>query len=175
MLMKSVTAFLISALIGACVACGTQDSTDIPDEEVQKPSLTGPVIDKSLRSYVRQFLNDCEVRRTDCEARLSLLEEIKVVDIPDEKPNDDEVVVGLCYSNFFQKKVHINSLALKFSGRYMQALVYHELGHCMYGLDHEKKPDMLMSEMMPSLLVLVRDWDELLADFFAAIEEENGP
>ena len=176
--MKSVTAFVLSVLVGACVACGTAD--DVLQEQPKAkqtpvPYTGGPAIDKELQPYVDLFMKDCEVRRLDCQDNLNKLKEIKVVDMEDKNKEDAEVTVGLCYSSLFSKRIHINRLALEYKGRYMQTLVYHELGHCMYDLDHEKKPDMLMSEIMPSMVVIVRDWQTLLDDFFAAIEEENGP
>lgn len=178
MLMKSVTTFVISALVGACVACGTGEEP-LPKEPkttaTPRPVQDGPAIDKELQYYVDLFIDDCEVRRKDCKMRLSWLKEIKVVEMEDKDKTDQAVTVGLCYLSIFSRRVHINKVALEYSSRYVQTLVYHELGHCMYDLDHEEKPDMLMSEMMPSMAVIFRDWNHLLDDFFAAIEEENGP
>jgi hypothetical protein len=163
---------LLTAFIGACVACGTNDS------QVPAPTadlIERPAIDSEVKGYVDMFMADCEARRTDCKENLAKILEIRVVTIPDLNPKDDEVTVGLCYDGFFFKRIHINKIALAYHGRYMQTLIYHELGHCMYNLDHEEKLDMIMSPVMPSIVTLVQNWNLLLADLFVAIEEKHGP
>jgi len=165
-------------VVGACAACGTSDIRQV-EPRLQPTPVDAPAretfIDEDLRLYVELFMNDCEARRTDCEEKLKLVEEIRLVEIPDLNKQDKEMVVGLCYLNFFSNKVHISKAVFSFGHKYVQTIMYHELGHCMYDLDHEKKDDMLMSAMMPDLTVLLQDWPQLLDDFFAAIQEQHGP
>lgn len=174
--MKYIVIYLLGLFLGACVACGTDDIFQQP------PTYTTPTnriyetdIDEELELFVTLFMRDCEARRTDCKKKLERIKEIKVVDMPDLDKTDNEIVIGLCYDNIFNRRVHINRAIIDHTDRYLQALMYHELGHCMYGLDHLKESDRLMSPAMPSIMVLIQDWPELVEEFFAAIREENGP
>jgi hypothetical protein len=172
----TITTVLLSLVIGACVACGTGDIFE------PTPNYNPPVnktydveIDEELEMFVNLFMHDCNTRRTDCKYRLQRIKEIKVVDMPDLDKSDNEVVIGLCYDTIFSKRVHINRDVINFSDRYLQALMYHELGHCMYGLDHLQESDKLMSPAMPSFPVLIRDWKTLVEEMFTTIKEYHGP
>lgn len=174
--MKYLVLYAMAYLLGACVACGTDDIFRAA------PTYTTPTnriyetdIDEELELFVNLFMADCDKRRTDCKKRLERIKEIKVVDIPDLDKTDNELVIGLCYDNIFNRRVHINRAVIDFTDRYLQALMYHELGHCMYGLDHLEQSDRLMSPAIPSIIVLIEDWPELVEEFFAAIRKENGP
>lgn len=52
----------------------------------------------------------------------------------------------------------------------LKELVYHELGHCLFGLDHaSSKPHKIMSpEMSLNGRWLTDNWDALLIEFFAS-------
>ena len=174
--MKNLVIYALAYFLGACVACGTQDIFE------PTPTYTAPVnktyeteIDEVLYPFVAMFLKDCEARRTDCKKKLERIKEIKVVDIPDVDKSDKEVVIGLCYDTLFNRRVHINRAIIDYADRYLQALMYHELGHCMYGLDHLKQSDRIMSPAMPPLLVLINQWEELVEELFVAIRKDNGP
>lgn len=53
----------------------------------------------------------------------------------------------------------------------LKELVYHELGHCLFGLDHAaSKPHKIMSpEMSLNGRWLTDNWDALLIEFFASV------
>lgn len=177
--MRTFISFALSAMVGACVACGVGDDRVVTRDKVPPKEKTertdGPRVDEELKLYVELFMADCEARRTDCEKKLNSIYEIRVVEMEDKNKNDKEIVIGVCYLNLFSNKVHINKLAFQYGHKYVQTIMYHELGHCMYDLDHEEKDDMLMSPMMPELKTILHDWSRLLDDFFAAIQEQNGP
>jgi len=158
------TLFII--LLGLFVACG--------QSEPQLRLRDYPQVDTELQPYVSMFMRDCSARRSDCDVRLRLVRTIKVVTMPKEAKGSSIVTLGTCYIGTFSRVIHINREALPYQGRYMQALIYHELAHCMYDLEHETKSGMLMSELMPPLVTLVRDWQVLLDDMFAAIQERHG-
>jgi len=174
--MKNLVIYALTYFLGACVACGTQELFE------STPPYTTPVnktykteIDEILYPFVAMFLKDCEARRTDCKKKLERIKEIKVIDMPDLNESDNEIVIGLCYDTLLNRRVHINRIIIDFSNQYLQALMYHELGHCMYNLDHLKQPDKIMSPEMPSLLVLMSQWEELVEELFVAIRKGNGP
>lgn len=170
--MKTISSFITTLLISACVACGTSDA-----QKPLEPKLIGPppAVDKELRPYVDMFIRDCEARRKDCQERLSKILEIRVVNMPNFSKKDDEIVIGLCYDGFLIKRIEINKQIMSYHGRYLQTLVYHELGHCMYDLEHEQRTDMIMSPAMPEITILMQYWNDMLAEFFSAIEEQHGP
>lgn len=167
---------IICFLLGACAACGTMDVTPPPMTSEPQPTAktSGPKIDKELQRFVDEFMLDCEARRTDCAKKLGRISSITVATIPDENPNDNELVVGLCYDRFFTHRIEINKEIINKPDMYLRVLMYHEIGHCAYGLDHEKEPDMIMSPMMPGLLTLLQHWSSMVTDFFATIQEKHG-
>lgn len=171
--MKSLSSMVLTTMIAACVACGTKDTYQKPSEPVLVEKA--PAIDQELKPYVAMFMHDCEARRTDCKTRLSKILEIRAVNIPDFNEKDNEVVIGLCYDGFLYKRVEINKAIIHYHVKYLQTLIYHELGHCMYDLEHENKTDTIMSPVMPDITILIKEWEALLLDFFATIEERNGP
>jgi hypothetical protein len=172
----TIVTLLLSFVIGACVACGTDDifqSTPVYNPPINNKHEVE--IDEELKLFVDLFMEDCNTRRTDCKHRLQKIKEIKVVDMPDVDKLDNQVVIGVCYDNIIYKKVHINKEMIGYADKYLQALMYHELGHCMYDLDHVEESDKLMSPAMPSFIILLQNWKELVTEMFTAIEERNGP
>lgn len=172
----AILTLILSVVTATCIACGTGDIF----YPAQSPRLPTDVtyeteIDEELKLFVALFMQDCKERRTDCEYRLNRIKEIKVVDMPDLDKTDNETVVGLCYDGLFVKRVHVNRDIIDYADRYLQALMYHELGHCMYGLDHLEESDKLMSPAMPSFTTLLRNWRPLVDEMFAMIKENNGP
>jgi predicted metal-dependent hydrolase len=174
----AIFTLILSTLAAACVACGTGDIFE-PTPPYNTPTTGNKTyeteIDEELELFVALFMADCEAKRKDCKYRLNKIKEIKVVDMPDLDKSDNEMVIGLCYDSLFTKRVHVNREIIHYADRYLQALVYHELGHCMYGLDHVEESDKLMSPAMPSFTALMRDWGKLVEEMFNAIEEYHGP
>jgi hypothetical protein len=169
--MKSM---LISFILGACIACGT---SELPRPEQENPPAqdgSGPQVDSQLKVFVENFLEDCEARRTDCAEKLDRIRSIRIVEMPDLDTQDKEVTIGLCYDNLFNRRIEINKDIMDNSYIYIKVLIYHEIGHCAYGLDHEKKENMLMSPVMPGLAYIWRNWRLMLDDYFAAIHEKHG-
>lgn len=160
---------LICAAIGACAACGTPEPTS---STVKLPIQQK--IHPNLQPFVEEFLADCETRRSDCVERLSLIESMDVVDIPDLNTKDDEIIVGLCYDRFYTKKIEVNKLIMNKPYIYTRLLMYHELGHCAYGLDHEDDPHAIMAPSMPEMWVIAQNWPEMVMDLFGTIQQKHG-
>lgn len=173
--MKQLIIIMLSYITGACVACGTGSIfSPSPTYNAPKTIMYGVDVDKQLELPVALFLQDCKSRRLDCLQKLSKIKEIKIVDIPDIDTTDNEIVIGLCYDSIFNRRVHINKQIVNFADRYLQALIYHELGHCMYDLDHAEESDRIMSPAMPPLVVLINRWSTMVAELFSSIEERHG-
>jgi hypothetical protein len=171
--MKRFITFISSTFLITCVACGTQE-----DNGIVRPALPleyDTEIDAALMPYVQGFIQDCEQRRTDCRKRLRLVKEVKVVPITHKQDNPDLITVGLCYKNLVASKVHISDEILKNSGYYIRAVVYHELGHCMYDLEHEGQDGRLMGEVMPSIFTIIQQWPTMVSELFDQAQERHGP
>jgi hypothetical protein len=159
-------------LLGACAACGTMDSREV----VQKrpPQSTKQYIDEDLQPFVNEFMRDCEARRTDCAKKMAKISSITITEIPDVDPSDTEMVIGLCHDGLFTKRIEINKAVMDKPYIYLRVLMYHEIGHCAYDLDHEEANNTIMSPVMPRFLVIVQDWNLMLADFFVSIYQKHG-
>jgi hypothetical protein len=167
--MKNLLACLLAVI---CIACGVYDVKDVIQTEESGHISTG--IDPELQPFVDDFMRDCEARRTDCAKRMDRIKSIKLVDMPDLDKSDDEAVIGLCYDRPFTRRIEISKDIMDKPNLYIKVLMYHEIGHCAYGLDHETVPDAIMSPVMPSFVLLLRDWQLLLADFFVTIAQKHG-
>lgn len=160
---------LICAALGACAACGTPDTPPKPEA-----ATAGPQVDLELQPFVDDFLQECETRRTDCTESLNRIKSIRVTEIPDINTKDDEVVIGLCYDNIFNRRIEINKEIIGKSYTYIRVLVYHELGHCAYDLDHDKDPKAIMAANMPDMWVIIKNWEDMVMDLFGAIQQKHG-
>ena len=160
---------LVSFLLGACAACGTTDSLNSPKQPEQST-----YIDKDLQRFVDDFMRDCEARRSDCAEKMSQIDSIRITVIPDLDTSDTEFVIGLCYDRAFTKNIEINKEIMSKSDWYIKTLLYHEIGHCAYDLDHDEQENTLMSPLIPPLYVIIRDWQLMLGDFFYSIYEKHG-
>jgi hypothetical protein len=163
---------LVLFLLGACAACGTTDSLTTTPQP--KPPEQGTHIDKDLQRFVDDFMRDCEARRTDCAEKMSQIDSIRITEIPDLDTKDNEYVIGLCHDRPFNKYIEINKEIMSKSDWYIKTLLYHEIGHCAYDLDHDAQENTLMSPLIPPLYIIIRDWQLMLGDFFSAIYEKHG-
>ena len=159
-------------LLGACAACGTTDALTTTTQP-KRPEQSMHV-DKDLQRFVDDFMRDCEARRTDCTKKMSQIDSIRVTVIPDLDTSDTEFVIGLCYDRPFNKYIEINKEIMSKSDWYIKTLLYHEIGHCAYDLDHDEQENTLMSPLIPPLYIIIRDWRLMLGDFFSAIYEKHG-
>lgn len=133
-----------------------------------------PRIDPEVQEFVDQFMHDCQLRRKDCYQKLSRVREIKVIEMVTFAEEEPGETIGRCYYGTLSSTIHLSKDAMRYADRYIKALVYHELGHCMYDLDHVERPGAVMSPYLPPLLYLVFQWDALLDEFFEQIRQKNG-
>ena len=52
----------------------------------------------------------------------------------------------------------------------LRALMFHEIAHCAYGLDHVPEKNKLMSEYMPLPSTIIYEWDRLVDEMFTQIK-----
>lgn len=113
-----------------------------------------PVIHPELAGYIRDFSSDCYSYGAD----LSGLTSMKYVDFADDLEGRKSLV-GVCkmgmavggYSPYWS--IEVERLP---SNVLQKALMYHELGHCVLGLDHV--PDTIMNTNLLAKDVYSANW-----------------
>jgi len=88
-------------------------------------------------------------------------------------------VVGQCQSleysgTFYKKRMwNIEILKREYSPNQLRELLFHELGHCIYKLDHRDDKLAIMNPYLSSEKQLVPAWDEMLQDFIDSVGDEE--
>lgn len=135
------------------------------------PRHRGTNVDSELLSIYVQFIEDAKTHGIDINdyPRLSNLNKNTMSD------ND----LGICITdaNLFYKyrNIHINE---KINDEFiLKYIVYHEIGHCIFGLGHDDKEGVL-SIMSSEINILYRDqyeeiWDDLLIEFFKQVKGQK--
>lgn len=154
-----------TTLIGILVACGTFE---------QPPVHTEQDIDSRLQPYVDQFLQDCETRRADCRTKFAKITSIKVHKAFPLSDDITEDTIGLCQLSRRRNWIMIKEEVFDRFDEHVRALMYHELAHCVYELDHVPEKNKLMSTHMPDILTVVYKWDKLVNEMFAQVEQRHG-
>lgn len=147
-------------------ACGSYDLGDwqrVPKQDDMPINIEEPV--ESIRKIRDEFLNDCETKYGADTSNAGKIEFIRY-GIAASKESPD--IIGFCMQWFFDsgelEKAHIivekQSSLIK-----MKAVLYHELGHCVLGLNHtEQEPKTIMSPQMHHELYYQENWDQLVKD-----------
>lgn len=129
-------------------------------------------IDPELQTYVDDFIVEANKRHVQVDQyRIGSMEYSPILD---EDPVTKIKEVGVTY--FPWRFGHIIHLPL--SGRieilsgltppiFKRAVIYHELGHALLGLNHDKDPNQIMNEIVPDAYVLEHNWPALLDHLFA--------
>jgi predicted metal-dependent hydrolase len=153
------------AFMGAVIACGTFE---------QPPVHTEQDIDKRLQPYVDHFLVDCEARRADCYTKFGKITSIKVHKSFPLSDDITEDTIGLCQLTKRRNWIMIKESVFDMFEEHIRALVYHELAHCMYELDHVPQKNKLMSANMPDSATVVYKWRKLVDEMFDQVEQTHG-
>lgn len=119
--------------------------------------IRGPVIDRELMPYVHGFMEDCHRYGADLSAAGQLQRVSMVNDIEGDN-------VGVCWTHMSRslKLLWYSTIEVTKMGSEIeqQALIYHELGHCVLGLDHV--PDSIMAPFILDKPILEAKWDKLV-------------
>lgn len=153
------------AFMGAVIACGTFE---------QPPVHTEQDIDSRLQPYVDQFLEDCEARRSDCRTKFGKITSIKVHKSFPLSDDITEDTIGLCQLTKRRNWIMIKEEVFDRFDEHVRALMYHELAHCMYELDHVPQKNKLMSVNMPDSATVVYKWRKLVDEMFDQVEQTHG-
>ncbi len=155
--------------------------------------------DARLQFYLDEFVADAE--KNGVAVNANTIESLRVMkfvaDVDQEKlargqaVSGDSGTIGTCASFSEQKSMNagFKTFYSKESGwsevwidndldtkdthpMALKELIYHELGHCLLGLDHvQPKPHAIMSpEMSLNGKWLTANWDSLMKDFFALVK-----
>jgi len=153
----------IVTLILLLNGCGTEPSDWVeavnpsPEERVR---FEQPVA--SIAQILNEFLFDCGTKWNADISNFSKLEFIRYSDpSTEEEPNR----VGVCWTwtsggILTKANIEVKNIqpAIKF-----KALLYHELGHCVLGLDHSPQDDQeLMSPALLDSQYYIENWDKLV-------------
>jgi hypothetical protein len=154
---------LLSALM--LTSCGSIEPIDWYEENFSKeyPPLKKEEPIDSLKLILDSFLYDCG---TIYKADISSISKLEFIRYGETASPDQPNTVGLCttypYNNGTLYKSNIvvkqndSAIALK-------AIVYHELGHCILGLEHtSQESETLMSPIMMSDDYYENNWDVLV-------------
>jgi hypothetical protein len=123
-------------------------------------------IDAALRPYVEDFMEQCVARKgaTFCKNRMAIVKYVKAT-----SDYRDLIGFGDCRTdnlNYYWKKVkyrqRIRVLTHNFWGEphapnQIRQVVFHEFGHCFFGLEHDETPlmgtDLLPAGVSPSRMI----------------------
>lgn len=177
---------LLSLLLLNSVGCAKpKETAKIPDK----------YHDARLQFYLDEFVADAQKNGVTVSA--GIVESLRVMkfvsDVDQEKlargqaVSGDSGTIGTCASFSEQKSMNagFKTFYTKANGwsevwiddeldaknshpMALKELIYHELGHCLLGLDHvQPKPHSIMSpEMSLNGKWLTSNWDSLIEDFF---------
>jgi hypothetical protein len=156
---------LLTAL--AVTACGTEESDDWRrlSQEQPPPSFKVEEPTQTLKQILDNFLHDCG---TTYEADVSDVSKLEFIRYGDPATEENPTRVGVCLSYHYSSgKLYKSNITVKQMGTpvRMKALLYHELGHCVLGLDHtDQESKTIMSPFMHNDSFYEENWDKLVKD-----------
>ncbi len=151
----------------AALVCGCGSA--MPDD---------PVIDDALAPFLADYLAECE-SRPDCRAKPQY--KLGSLVFRDDISEDSEVV-GHCrvhYVGFSMRLLslgHVGHVQIDTSGSSrlsdlrFRVLIYHELGHCIHGLDHDDSQPAIMNAYILDQNLLEEHWDHFMTQFMGPVD-----
>lgn len=124
--MQEIKMITLPTMLFILSACGE-------DPAKSKPIITG---DPVLVQYAETFLQDAESIGRDIKLKYSLVLQFGETRIPTDPVNKNRV--GYCQRGQIQYIVIEQKFFDKLSHEDREGLLYHELGHCILGLDHRE-------------------------------------
>ena len=120
---------------------------------------TGPEIDPRLGAVVEEWKRDMDTRGIDYDKSFKRLLKVSIVDI---SPNH----VG--ESRRSTRSVSISACALDRGDYFIRALVYHELGHFVFHLDH--MDGVIMTSPVLTNAEYEEQWQSAVDEYLTACE-----
>lgn len=167
------TKFLAMALTFPAVACGREVSYD---HTKQIPERAPTVVDTELQPAVGEWLRDCGIALSrNCGELLKLVDSITITE-----GYDEDLTIGRCmleqtYSGYIlSRRVTIRRDMLKapFS---LKALMTHELGHCVFLVDHYEGEPNIMNSFIISETELRMSFTGMLKRFYQMLQAGDLP
>lgn len=167
------TKFLAMALTFPAVACGREVSYD---HTKQLPERAPTVVDTELQPVVGEWLTDCGIQLSkDCGELLKLVDSITVTEGYDEDQTIGRCVLEETYGGYIlSRRVTIRRDILKapFS---LKSLMTHELGHCVFLVDHYEGEEHIMNAFISSEKDLKTSFTGMLKRFYQMLESGELP
>jgi hypothetical protein len=146
-------------------ACGSESPVDWINGPTDKPPIVEPQEPElSLKQMLDSFLYDCG---TVYKADVSNISKLEYIRYGNPATEDSPNTVGLCTTQTYDGKLAKATIVIKemSTPTLTKAVLYHELGHCVLGLDHtEQDPQTMMSPMMSTTAFYKANWDVLVKD-----------
>jgi hypothetical protein len=159
-------AYIISAML-LTTACGKDE---ILGDWDKKPEEKPTAIEKEepvtgLKSLLNSFLSDC---RDKYGADTSDVDKLEFIRYGDPSTEEQPQTVGVCNSWHDESGdlVRSNIVVKEMKNPVMaKALMYHELGHCVLGLEHtsQESKTIMSPSMLPSVYYSY-NWESLVKD-----------
>lgn len=171
-------------LLNLAIACGAppMDSpvvtpVDNPRTETSRP----PLIDPDLLEAVQIWKADCyRLSQMHCGSLLNKVDSIRVVEnYKDKTGKVESYTIGQCRLSAFGPIVTHRALTvrrdiLKYPNT-LRAVMAHELGHCIWLLDHVEDETHLMAPYIMGETTLNSQLDSILTRFYRDITAGNIP
>lgn len=182
--MKFILIPYILTLLNLAIACGTppmDTPSVIPVDNPRTQTSQPPVVDDELLEAVQQWKEDCyRLSQLHCGSLLNKVDSITVVEgykEPDGKPSP--FTIGQCRVYNYgpivtQRTVTIRRDVLLHKNT-LRATLAHEMGHCIWLLDHTEDETHLMAAFIMSEKVLDRKLNEMLARLYRDISAGSLP
>ena len=152
------------------IGCGSYERIEEKQVEIEVPFyIETELVDSEVLPYVMEFAGYCEKFNTvkKCKENFKKIISIDVVSSFQEK-----FVVGMCYMDRLgNRKIEISNELMHLDSFSMQAVVVHEMAHCVLGSDKELFPhydeelDIMNTYLLPEK-ILVLKWPVLIESLF---------
>lgn len=145
------------------LACG------MPERHTMVRTSERQIVDSRLLEHMEAFRADCKLYRDDCDSRIATVSSLAVVQSFDPDASVPPDAIGLCLLQLPSVRIEIQAEQLYAPAAYLRAIVYHELAHCAYYLQHVERKGTLISPHIPDRIILKLEWDRLVTELFAEI------
>ena len=164
---------LAIALAFPAVACGREITYD---HTKQLPERAPTVVDTELQPVVGEWLTDCGIQLSkDCGELLKLVDSITITEGYDEDQTVGRCMLEETYGGYIlSRRVTIRRDMLK-APFTLKALMTHELGHCVFLVDHYEGEKGIMNSYIASEAELKKSLTGMLKKFYQMLEAGGLP
>lgn len=172
-MVQYITKTLIAMLLFPAVACGREVSYE---HTRQRPERAPPVVDTELQPVVGEWLVDCGIQLSrDCGELLKLVDSITITEGYDEDQTIGRCMLEETYGGYILSRrvtIRRDMLKVPFS---LKALMTHELGHCVFLVDHFEGEKGIMNAFILSEKDLKGSFTGMLKRFYDMLKAGELP